>query len=133
MLLPTNNSPFYLAVEKTQSIILPQSSEAIFNKEIVNAVGTVHQAQGSDVTKNKRMDFEVCPEERSIGYKAKAAATQLVTVELTTIVEELLDDILCTSYHNMQNGIRSLVYSVVEHVMLDLLCKYVTDKTRTLS
>lgn len=48
---------------------------------------------------------------------------QLITEGLTTLIEKMLDDILCTSYHNSQNEIRSVVYTVVQRVVLDILQK----------
>lgn len=44
----------------------------------------------------------------------KATVKQLVTRELVTPVEELLDDTLCMSYHNAQSGIYSVVNFFVE-------------------
>lgn len=42
------------------------------------------------------------------------------------MVEETLDDFLRKTSHNVQSGVGSVVYSIVEDVMLDLLRKWVT-------
>lgn len=49
--------------------------------------------------------------------------------ELVTMVEEPLDDILRTLFLNVQSGIRSVVSSGIEQVMLDLLSKDVIGET----
>lgn len=46
-----------------------------------------------------------------------------------TIVEEVLDDVLCKKFHNVQSGVRSVLYIVVDQVILDLLCKDVIEET----
>lgn len=46
-----------------------------------------------------------------------------------TVVEDLLDDILRLSYNHAQNGIRSVLYSIVEKVVLDRLFEEVTAET----
>lgn len=62
--------------------------------------------------------------------EAKEDVKQLVRDELTTLVEQSLDDILRTFYHNTQYVIWSDVYNVAEQVMLDLLRnKIISEKT----
>lgn len=61
-------------------------------------------------------------EERGIGDKAKAAVKQMVA-------NELVDDILCTIYHNSQSGIFSVVNNVLGQVKLDRLSKEVIGET----
>lgn len=45
------------------------------------------------------------------------------------MVEESLDDNLRTSFQNAQSGIRSLVYNVVEQVVLDMQRKDAIGET----
>lgn len=45
------------------------------------------------------------------------------------MVEESLEDILRTSFHNAQSGFRSVVYKVVEQVMLGLLHQDIIRET----
>lgn len=45
----------------------------------------------------------------------------VIANELSNMIEELLDDIIRNSLHNMQSGTRSVVYNAVVKVMLDLL------------
>lgn len=49
-----------------------------------------------------------------IAREIKSAVRVLVTTELVTMAEESLNDILSTLFHNVQSGIRSIVYIVVE-------------------
>lgn len=53
----------------------------------------------------------------------------MVANEFSTMVEEALDDILRTLFHNKQSGIQSVVYYILKQVMLDLLHKDVIGKT----
>lgn len=54
---------------------------------------------------------------------------KLIIDELEKVLKELLDDIIRRVYHNAQCGIRSVVYNVVEQVMLDQLRKDVSRET----
>lgn len=47
----------------------------------------------------------------------------MVTTKMATMVQKSLDDILRTSFHNTQSGMRSVFYNVVEKFMLDPLRK----------
>lgn len=58
-----------------------------------------------------------------IEREASSAVKTLVTNQLSPVIEESLDDILKTSFHNAQSSIRSIVYKVVEQVVLYLLRK----------
>lgn len=85
--------------------------------------------RGEDVTENLYRDVEKCPEDRRIGRRTKATVRDLVTEDLTTLVEEFLDNILRASYLNAQSGIRSVLYNFVEQVMLNRLRKDVIGQT----
>lgn len=65
--------------------------------------------------------------------QSKATIKHLATEELTTLVEESWDDIFLRWYHIRQNGIGSVVYNVVEHVILDFLRKDTTFETQKLT
>lgn len=80
----------------------PTVVEGVFNDEVAAASGTIPQADSKHVTENLHRDVEDRLEERRIVDGAQAAVKQLETEELTTLFEELLDDILCTSYHSAQ-------------------------------
>lgn len=58
-----------------------------------------------------------------ISREVKTAAKEMDMNELSTMTEELLDDILRKSFHNVQGDIQSVIYSVNEQEMLDLLRK----------
>lgn len=45
------------------------------------------------------------------------------------LVQELLDDILCTLSHNARSGLRPVVYTILEQDILDLQHKDVIDET----
>lgn len=60
--------------------------------------------------------------------ETKAIVRQLVTNDLTRLIEEAMDNMLRTWYHNDQNEIRSIVYNVTERVKLDLLRNDVTGE-----
>lgn len=58
-----------------------------------------------------------------ITQEVKSACQDMVMNELSTMLEGSLGDILRTPYHNVQSGIQSAVYKVVQQGMLDLLRK----------
>lgn len=62
-----------------------------------------------------------------IDGKVKPAVRQLIVKELTDRVEEMFRDIMQTSYHIVQTGQRSVIYKVLEQVMLDMLQKDVIE------
>lgn len=105
------------------------SCEAVLNQEAAFPLHTVSWAQGKQVTESPHRDVEDRLGERCISNEAQAPIKQLVTDELAMLVEGSLDDIPCTSYCNAQSGIRSVVYRVLEQVMLDLLRKDVIEET----
>lgn len=59
--------------------------------------------------------------EDMIAREVKSAVKDLVANELSTMIEELLDDILRKSLQNGQMDIRAVVYNTVDQVMLDVL------------
>lgn len=63
-----------------------------------------------------------------IARKVKFALKEMATGDLSTMVEELLENILRSLFHNVQKGIRS-VYIVVVKLILDLQRKVVTGET----
>lgn len=58
-----------------------------------------------------------------MALEPNAAVKEMVTNELSTIIEESLHDILKWSIHTEQRQIQSVVYSIVWQVMLDLVRK----------
>lgn len=102
---------------------------AVLNEEVAAASGTVPQAPGEDVTEYMRRNVEDHLEDRRIGDEAKEAVKQLVSEEITTLVEETWEDIIRTSYHDTQSVIGSVLYNVVVQVILDLLPKEVISET----
>lgn len=58
-----------------------------------------------------------------IAREVRSAVKELITNELTTIVEESLEDMLQALLHNAQSGIPSISYNVSEQVMVDLIRK----------
>lgn len=61
--------------------------------------------------------------------EVKSAIKKPIENELMTMVEGSLEDILRTLLHNAESGTRSVVYIVVEQVMLALLRKKVVRDT----
>lgn len=47
---------------------------------------------------------------------------------MATIVKDMLETALRKTFPNVQSGISSVVYSFVEQLMMDLLCKKVIEK-----
>lgn len=47
---------------------------------------------------------------------------------METLAEEALDYVLLDTFHNLQRVIRSVLYTLVEQVMIDLLGKDVTGE-----
>lgn len=79
-------------------------------------------------------EVDHCPVERCriendelITRDVKSAVNEVISNEMTTLVEESLDDILQIMLHYTQSGILSVVYNVVEQEMLDQLNKKVMD------
>lgn len=62
--------------------------------------GAGPQEQREHVPESLERDIEDSLEDRRIGEEARAVLKRQVVEELETIVEEPLDDIPCTSYHN---------------------------------
>lgn len=54
---------------------------------------------------------------------------QLVAYEVARLHKKSLDDNHRPLYHNTQSKICSILYNVVEHVMLDLLLNDIIDDT----
>lgn len=67
--------------------------------------------------------------ETMIAAQVKRATKQIVAKEITTLVEESLDDILQCAYENARSGVRSVVYNVVEQVVFDLIRQDVIGET----
>lgn len=118
-----NEPCFYSTFKERQSDMSQPLWDAVLNGDVAVAQGIVPQEQVEDVTVDPRKNVEACPEERRIGEKLKVFLNQMVVKELRMLVEESLYDILRPMYHNTQNGFRSVLYSLSEHVMLDLLRK----------
>lgn len=59
----------------------------------------------------------------------KSSAKDLVSKDLSAIVEEWLEGILCTSLHTAKIRIISVVYHVIEQVVLDQISKEVMRET----
>lgn len=94
---PLMNEPsFNTAVGMPQSNMSKPAWEAFLSSEAASAPGTVAQTKGKDAPENPRKNIEDRPEETRIGGEVKAPVKQLVTDELATLVEELLEDILLT-------------------------------------
>lgn len=91
--------------------------------------GRVPHSRGKRATQNPRRDIYNRLEERRVGDGAKATVKQLATYAFATLVDESFDDMLCFSYHSAQSGFRSVVYIVLEQVLLDLLHKDVISDT----
>lgn len=88
------------------------------------------------VPKEKPVEFEDrhiekphISEEDVIARVAKSTIKEMVTEGLSTIIEDLMDHILRTLLHNAQSSIPTVVYNVVEKVVLDLMYKEVVEKT----
>lgn len=65
-----------------------------------------------------------CPNgEEVIARVVKYAMKDLVTRKLSSMIEKWFDDLLCKSFHNTQTCIQSVVYNVLEVVVLYLLHK----------
>lgn len=60
-------------------------------------------------------------EENVIARDIESAVKKLVMTERATMVEELPDYILMTSFQKGQSCIRSVDYNVIEKIMLDFL------------
>lgn len=109
--------------------MLQRSWEAVFTKEVQLTPSRVPQSQKEDVTESPVRVVEDNLGDRRIVGEAKDAEKRLVDPELATLLEELLVDIFCSSYHSAENGIRLEVYSVLKRFILNLLHKDVIGKT----
>lgn len=69
---------------------------------------------------NRPTDSRSTNDDDGIAEKVKSTMKDLVANELSTLIEESLDDILRMSLHNAQSEIRSFVYNVIEQAMLVL-------------
>lgn len=68
-------------------------------------------------------------EQNLVATEVKSSVKDLIANELSTMIKESLDKKLRKSLHNAQNGILSVMHSVVEQVMLNLLRKDVIEDT----
>lgn len=64
-----------------------------------------------------------------IASKVTSTLKEIITNELSTMVEETLQNTLRAFFLNVQSGIRSVVYNVVEQLVLDLLHQEVIAET----
>lgn len=64
-----------------------------------------------------------------IAREFRSAVKEMVTKELLSTVGESLNDFIGTSFYNTQSIIWSVIYNVVEQVVLDLLRKNVIAET----
>lgn len=88
---------------------MPQLSwKAVLHEGVDIALVTVPQIQGEDVSERSRKNVEDSPEDRRIGDQTKAGVQHLVTMDLTMLVEALLNNILLSLYHNAQSEVRSI-------------------------
>lgn len=125
---PTIEPSFHNAVKETLRDMPQLLLKAVLNEEATIEMRTVAQAQGQDVTEHRRRDGEDGPEGKCIDREVEGNVEQLGSEELLTLVEEPVDDALPAPYHNPQNEIRSVVYNIVEQVMLDTLREEVFDE-----
>lgn len=97
--------------------------EAVFKADVVP--GAAPEVQEDDELK----DVADRPSNTHIGDEAQAVVKQLTSEVLMTLVEEVLDDFLRASYHNVQSGMKSVDYNAVEQVMLELIRENVISET----
>lgn len=102
---------------------VPSWWEAILYEEASLGQGRVTQAHGEAVTEIPRRDIKDRQEEIRAGDHAKVTMMQPVADEQGTLVEEPLEDILCTLHNDNQRGNGSVLYEVEEQVMLVQLRK----------
>lgn len=84
-------------LQKNQSNTEKHAATVVGNhyyEENAVALGRVPQVQREDVTENRCKNVENRPENRPIGNSAKATVNQLVTKQLETLSNELLEEIL---------------------------------------
>lgn len=68
-------------------------------------------------------------DEYVIALEVTSAVNELVSNDMTTIIRDTLDDVLCRTFI-MHKVTPDLSYTtLVEQVMLDLLCKYVIGES----
>lgn len=74
--------------------------------------------QGEMVAENLCGYVDDWPQDNHIDHEARVPIMHLVAEGLVLLSEEALDDILRPSYWNIQNEICSVLYYVLEHMML---------------
>lgn len=67
-------------------------------------------------------------EEEKITLKVKYTVVEMIADKVSTIVRESLDNILKTSSHNAKIAFRSVLYNLVEQVMLNSLHMHVIEE-----
>lgn len=87
-----------------------------------------HSPSGAWRLENGHIENCRTDEEDVIARKFKFLVREMVTNELSTMLEESLDDILKTSFHNAQDTLQSIVNSVIEQMILKLQLKDLLGK-----
>lgn len=62
---------------------------------------------------SRQIQIRFINEEDLIAKEIKSVVKELVTTKLPAMTEEILDDILRTSFHNAQSHIRPAVYNII--------------------
>lgn len=86
---------------------------------------TVVHDEASVELENRPIENSCTDEEDLIARISKTAVKKMAMSDLLALVEEALYSILRISFNNAQSRILSVVYSVVEQVMLDMTDKNV--------
>lgn len=70
---------------------------------------------------SRQIENRFTNEEEAIAREFKSPMKDLVTTKFSTMVQELLDDVLETLFHNRRSDIRPVLYNVFDLVILPLL------------
>lgn len=125
---------FYNTMRDTHGDTPQPTWESVLSEK-VDPGDTVLQTQSKDLFdhfKSKANDYhgnDCLLQDTGFSSETKAAIKQLVPNELSELVEEIVDDLLCTYCHIARIGIQSVVYIVIEQMMLDLFYKDVFGGT----
>lgn len=128
----SQDPPFETARNETHDDVLISALEATLNdkREPWSNEAAAAANEGAPVkNESRQISNRHTNEGDVIAREVRSAVSDLVTTELATVLEESLENILRESFHNWQSGIRSVVYNVLEQVILDLLRKDVIGET----
>lgn len=128
----SHDPSFDTARNEANDSVLISASEACLNVESTLWAREGPTAANDELpVEHKNCEAENSPIEKEYGIirEMKSTVTELVANRLSIMIKKFLEERLSASFKNAQSSIESVVYKVVEQVVLDLLRKEIMGET----